>query len=627
MFFILNAEHAVVAADQSFLQKTGAGTIYRLADYFLDQNAIDHQRSVVLIQGEAIPFTRQTVTTLWGEGTLYRLGESSGAATDDLAATDALQDAEILAALAPDPAAARPEPAASETTDEDDLMLDLLEPDAPDAPPHPGPEHSSDAPLDLGLGDLDTFGIADESAAPSAPKPDKEDTLDLGDFGDLLGAGAGAAAGAGLAALGDDDAPASHTETAPDSSLDLSDLGGLDLGDEKGATGNDASDLDVSFLLDEASTPEATPDEPRINMDDLEIPFSAQEETTSTPATPESIPPETPAVAPAAVTPSAATPPATDVAVDYQQNADYIGISVDEYVGFIEQYVEEALRNESLFYHREFDDYRERIVALEDASQLLLLNPLAEQLRGLEHAQSEARQGILDSYYQTVRHLHKELQSLRPSGRGAAAPATAPASTPSAQTPPPPQTPSAEATAPQPATPEPATPTPPVAETAPEAAVEPAPATEPATEPEPVAEAQTTPPPSQKEEAITPADVDVDKLLAETQPLRFDFSTNVASEELGLPEPLVREFVSDFIVQAKENIPILYGAYEQRQLNNLQTTAHLLKGASSNLRIDPLAETLKQLQYNDDFDKVPSLMERFIAQLKALDTLINQTGL
>jgi len=100
MFFILNAEHAVVAADQSFLQKTGAGTIYRLADYFLDQNAIDHQRSVVLIQGEAIPFTRQTVTTLWGEGTLYRLGESSGAATDDLAATDALQDAEILAALA-----------------------------------------------------------------------------------------------------------------------------------------------------------------------------------------------------------------------------------------------------------------------------------------------------------------------------------------------------------------------------------------------------------------------------------------------------------------------------------------------------------------------------------------------
>jgi HPt (histidine-containing phosphotransfer) domain-containing protein len=121
--------------------------------------------------------------------------------------------------------------------------------------------------------------------------------------------------------------------------------------------------------------------------------------------------------------------------------------------------------------------------------------------------------------------------------------------------------------------------------------------------------------------------IDVAALLAETTPIRFDFSTHVASEELGLPEELVTEFVVDFIQQAKENIPVLLRAHKTRDLETLQSTAHLLKGAASNLRIDPLAETLKKLQYNDDFDKVPALFDRFVGQLKALDKLINQAGL
>jgi HPt (histidine-containing phosphotransfer) domain-containing protein len=59
----------------------------------------------------------------------------------------------------------------------------------------------------------------------------------------------------------------------------------------------------------------------------------------------------------------------------------------------------------------------------------------------------------------------------------------------------------------------------------------------------------------------------------------------------------------------------------------VQSTAHLLKGAAANLRIDPLAKTLETLQHNEDPEKVPALFDRFVGQLKALKNLIHPHGL
>ncbi len=112
--------------------------------------------------------------------------------------------------------------------------------------------------------------------------------------------------------------------------------------------------------------------------------------------------------------------------------------------------------------------------------------------------------------------------------------------------------------------------------------------------------------------------------LDQIQAIPFDFSINEAADELTLPASLVSEFVVDFISQAKENLPILHKAYEEKDLDTIHTTAHMLKGASSNLRIIPMAETLYELQFNEDFARVPELITMFSGQLKALSTQMDQ---
>ncbi len=112
--------------------------------------------------------------------------------------------------------------------------------------------------------------------------------------------------------------------------------------------------------------------------------------------------------------------------------------------------------------------------------------------------------------------------------------------------------------------------------------------------------------------------------LDDIQPIPFDFSINEAADELTLPASLVSEFIVDFINQAKENLPVLHKAYQEKDLDTIQKTAHMLKGASSNLRITPMADTLYNLQFNDDLEKVPELLEFFTGQLKALSIQMDQ---
>lgn len=111
--------------------------------------------------------------------------------------------------------------------------------------------------------------------------------------------------------------------------------------------------------------------------------------------------------------------------------------------------------------------------------------------------------------------------------------------------------------------------------------------------------------------------IDLDTVTA----IPFDFSIREAAEELTLPESLIAEFVVDFIDQAKENLPILEDAYRAKDMDKIEKTAHLLKGASSNLRIVPMAETLLELQTNLELERVPELINMFVGQLKSL---INQ---
>lgn len=96
---------------------------------------------------------------------------------------------------------------------------------------------------------------------------------------------------------------------------------------------------------------------------------------------------------------------------------------------------------------------------------------------------------------------------------------------------------------------------------------------------------------------------------AEKQTVEFD--PNVAAESLGLPTELISEFVNDFVEQAKESKEIFDSAYAQKDITTIKETAHKLKGAAANLRIEPIATKLEELQHNDDLDAVPQMLTEF----------------
>jgi hypothetical protein len=92
------------------------------------------------------------------------------------------------------------------------------------------------------------------------------------------------------------------------------------------------------------------------------------------------------------------------------------------------------------------------------------------------------------------------------------------------------------------------------------------------------------------------------------KPIHFDFQLEEAANDLSLPIDLIEEFVRDFIEQAHVETEKMLKAYEEGDLDKIQKIGHLLKGASSNLRINPLSDTLYKIQFCED----PSNLEEYI---------------
>ena len=297
--------------------------------------------------------------------------------------------------------------------------------------------------------------------------------------------------------------------------------------------------------------------------------------------------------------------------IAYEQNAELIGITTGEYLTFLSQFVEESYGFEESLRGQDLREFRSSLASLKDASQLLHLPQLTDQLRKLENATSDEKQEITDTYYAMIGQIRDDLKAYE--AQHPLEPVSAERSDQAAETP----AGSVEAEAPlslQPEAPEIETPETPITESEAPLSLQPEEPETPQTDAQPAASGMM----SMQEVAA---------LIDKTTPLPFDFSTNVAAEELGLPEELVGEFVDDFIAQARENIPVLLSAHQKGDMETVQSTAHLLKGAASNLRIDPLAKTLETMQFNEDPDKVPELFDRFVSQLKALENLIHPHGL
>jgi len=107
------------------------------------------------------------------------------------------------------------------------------------------------------------------------------------------------------------------------------------------------------------------------------------------------------------------------------------------------------------------------------------------------------------------------------------------------------------------------------------------------------------------------------------EPKHFDFQLEEAANDLSLPVELIEEFVHDFIDQAHIETKKMLEAYEEGDLDAIQKIGHLLKGASSNLRINDLSDTLYQIQFCEDPSKLEAFIKDYWAHFLSFETQIN----
>jgi len=111
--------------------------------------------------------------------------------------------------------------------------------------------------------------------------------------------------------------------------------------------------------------------------------------------------------------------------------------------------------------------------------------------------------------------------------------------------------------------------------------------------------------------------------LEDVKPIHFDFQLEAAANDLSLPVELIEEFVHDFIEQGHSETKKMLQAYEEGDLDTIQKIGHLLKGASSNLRINALSDTLYDIQFCEDSNKLEDYIERYWAHFLSFEQQID----
>ncbi|HIP18769.1 MAG TPA: Hpt domain-containing protein [Sulfurovum sp.] len=114
--------------------------------------------------------------------------------------------------------------------------------------------------------------------------------------------------------------------------------------------------------------------------------------------------------------------------------------------------------------------------------------------------------------------------------------------------------------------------------------------------------------------------------LSDVKPIHFDFQLEEAANDLSLPVELIEEFVTDFIDQAHTETDKMLEAYEKGDLDTIQKIGHLLKGTSSNLRINPLADTLYKIQFCEESSQLEELIKDYWGHFISFEHQIKLTS-
>ncbi len=111
--------------------------------------------------------------------------------------------------------------------------------------------------------------------------------------------------------------------------------------------------------------------------------------------------------------------------------------------------------------------------------------------------------------------------------------------------------------------------------------------------------------------------------LSDVKSKHFDFQLEEAANDLSLPVELIEEFVHDFVEQAHIETKKMLEAYEEGDLAKIQAIGHLLKGASSNLRINALSDTLYKIQFCENENGLDDLIKDYWAHFLSFEHQLN----
>ncbi len=527
MFFILNNENVLIATDAKFLEYVGSDSIFALAEMFRSGDIkLEENEDICRFTGKELEFKKSSIETLFGQGWLYRSEEAEETKSEALLSiADETPEKQTTEEIEP------PEEEIQEI-ETDEELLDLLE---ADEIPEQLPKKEEDAKLkkdedilELALPeDTDKEELMDLSEEDVSTKlsesleseePTEENKEEKNEILELLDESLDTPEASKL--------NKSHIEEAEKAAIGLVGMGMAEDLVEKTTHNKLATQKEGETSLDKGDT---------LKTEDKDI----SEEFAI----------------------------ASEQFADYKSNAQLIGISHGEYLGFLKQFAEETVSYKDELRGNEFAVVKDRIASTKDAAGLLNLSKITDIIKEIENATSDEKDELLDRFYQYIEHIRSDLKANdkdtdKPTVKEDDNKLTKTEETPQKHT-----------------------------------------------------------PTFEPRETANKEMLHINLSNAEAIP--FDFSSKTAADELGLPESLVSEFVSDFIEQAKENLPVFEKAQNEGDLETIQKTAHLLKGAASNLRIDPLADTLKELQHNEDVGKLPDLFRKFLGQLKTLD---NFTG-
>ena len=524
MFYIVNHENSIIAADTVFLDIVGADDIFEAAVLLRGGEIKVNEHEQTLLHGDTtLEYTKVPLMTFFGEAYLYQF-TLPDSITDDSNEEDIEHkyEEELLSQIKED------EPETTKTPELEDIttkeeVFSLVE---------------SEEELESDI--ADTYKLTeqndDRQTLSLKDDPDEDSTAP---YAEVIGL-----AGTGLAAkeLLDDNSDTFDEIEANDEPILLKESNDeIDNIDELASS---AYDTDTSEGYDLETTKEDTKDNDE--KDDSTI----EDELANFDDTPEKI------------------SNIQESSIDTKEIAKLIGITEDECTHFINDFLKESKRLEPELRDNDLKTSKEAAAILKEASLLLHLPHLYEKLNELDDATSSERDNIIDEYCKLVSKVSSYDDNddiLLP-------------------------------------------------------VIDEPVIDEPVID-EPVIQINEDKEDTEKTEEIKSyTQINLDDIQA----IPFDFSIKEAASELTLPESLVSEFVVDFINQAKENIPVLQQAHQDKDIKKLQSTAHMLKGASSNLRIVPIADTLYDLQLNNDLDHAPEIINKFIGQLKSLATHMNQ---